>query len=345
MDAKLKNIVDLLEGAYPGYEIIYLADSGSVLHGTSSENSDRDIKGLFVPSLESVILKCDETVIEYKTNVETANSADDIDVELFSVEEFIRLLGRGEAGAIDILFSMFAEEFVIRETDKSKLIRDNYKSFLVNKTQAFVGFALKQASLYSAKGIRLQELEDIISFLEGKVNDLSKTQRKKIKLKEFRADLQEFISDKTYIFEEAREEGDYLNVLTRLLSYENPIEFVMKTLIGVRKTYGARAEKAKVEKGKDLKALAHALRAIEEAIELQETGFIKFPLSKAEDLKMIKFGKIQDREEISNIIEERMTYLQYLEKKSSLPLFIDNHKADLIKVEMFTDKKLVKSLT
>lgn len=314
----------------PGFKVIYLTKSGSELHGTNSKNSDTDIKGIFVPSVDAVILKDYEEVIYFATKEDGKNSADDIDIELFSVNEFFRLLSKGEAGAVDILFSMFSPS-VILETKESLLIKDNYKEFLVRTTDAFVGFAMKQASLYTVKGERLQAIEDFISFLENIAVGLTKNQQK-TKIKEFKDLIQEFFQGKELFFgEESRDEGEYISVLGRLYSYENPLNNVIGGAMNIRKQYGSRVEKAKTD-GIDYKAFSHAVRALKENIELLTTEFIVFPLTYAEELIEIKQGKITDVEYLSNLIEDLYTQVKSLENTTSLPQYNNGEKVKELKL-------------
>ena len=54
--------------------------------------------------------------------------------------------------------------------------------------------------------------------------------------------------------------------------------------------YGERARMAERSKGIDWKALSHAFRALIQMDELIETGRIKYPLSRALEIKEIKAG-------------------------------------------------------
>lgn len=49
-----------------------------------------------------------------------------------------------------------------------------------------------------------------------------------------------------------------------------------------------------------------------EAIELQNTGFIKFPLTYAEELKQIKFAERRNIEELSQQIEDNFEYYPFM---------------------------------
>lgn len=316
----MKRILNFLEKTmenYPGYEVIYLTQTGSVLHGTNTPNSDTDIKGIFLPSIEDMLKENYPEVIYACTN-EDKNSNEDIDIELFSLKKFLYLLTeRAELNAYDILFSMNSN-FSIKETEASKILFKERKNLLVNKTLSFVGFAMSQASKYSVKGERVKELEEVLKFFESISASFTKREMKSKKLKEFRPEIQEMIKDKNFVVEIEKEEGIYLSILNRLHNYENTFGHTLKLLKNVLNNYGVRAHKAKECNGADYKAMSHALRAIYEAIELLETHRIQFPLKEAKFLKEVKLGKYSV-EFVSNKMEELLAELEKAQEETSLP--------------------------
>jgi len=307
---------------YPGYKVIYLCFTGSVLHGTSTENSDIDAKGLFVPSLDDIIAGDYPRIIQLKTNEEeTKNSNEDIDIELVSISEYLELLNRSESNMLEILFSM-GTEFEIFSTEQSSIILNKRKELVINKVLSFTGFAMKQAAKYSVKGDRVRELEETIQLFKSFADNLTAKEMKKVKLKEFKEEIARFVKDKKYVFEETRNEAKYISVLNRLHSYHNTIGHSIKLLEGTLKNYGVRAHESKNANGTDYKALAHAIRAIDEARELLTTGEIKFPLSSKEHLLDIKTGKISV-EDISTEMEAGYSELMYLSDISEMKKSID----------------------
>jgi len=99
-----------------GATVIYVTVSGSKLYGTDNENSDTDLKGIFIPSKESVILKKDlSSYVRDTNNSKIKNSAEDIDFTLHSIYSFFGQLQKSETGAIDTLFSMWSESIKSKE--------------------------------------------------------------------------------------------------------------------------------------------------------------------------------------------------------------------------------------
>ena len=320
---------------YKGGKLIFLSHSGSRLHGTSTPSSDTDLKGIFIPSMDDIILQRPPRTIQLKTNqTGNKNSKEDIDIELFSIYFFFELLGKGDSNVIELMFSI-GSKFELYRDKSVEVIEKNRSSFVINKTRAFVGFAMTQAQKYSMKGERLQELEDSLKFLESLAEGLSKKEVKETKLQKFSEELFSFSEDKKYVKIEEREEGVYFSVLGQMHRFSNTLGHTISLLSQKYHQYGGRAQKAKEAKGVDFKALAHAVRAIEEAIELLETGELKFPLKNAEHLKDIKTGKYS-LEEISNEVEEKLVQLHKIEDSSTLPTHIDRKEVDKALRQLFT---------
>jgi predicted nucleotidyltransferase len=63
-----QTIFDDFRTKYPDYKIVYLTHYGSILYGTNSESSDIDIKGIFIPTMNDVILKLDPDHYTKNTN-------------------------------------------------------------------------------------------------------------------------------------------------------------------------------------------------------------------------------------------------------------------------------------
>src|SRR5689334_19029137 len=89
---------------------------GSHLYGTDTLNSDLDIKAVYLPEARDI---CLGTV---KRNICThrpkqhgeRNTKDDVDVEVFSLGEYLKLLLEGQTMALDMLFALQRPEMVQR---------------------------------------------------------------------------------------------------------------------------------------------------------------------------------------------------------------------------------------
>jgi predicted nucleotidyltransferase len=321
-------------------ELIYLSETGSVLHGTNSNKSDQDYKGIYIPSLENLIQQNMKT-LQFKTN-EEKNNNQDIDLDLFPLFSFIDKTKKMESNNTELLFSMFANKIII-ETECSKEIKRNYKYLISYDIRQFTGFAMSMAYRYSDKGDRLREVYALKDFFEKEMKDLSKNQKKKIAISKL--NLEEFTKDKEYINIIEFQGGDntkalYLEVLNSKFILSNKIGHTYNRIVDILSSFGARAEKAKESGGLDRKAFSHALRAILQAKEILETGFLKYPLTYAAQVKKLKFDTTLTKDDLTNIIEEEFQDLLNLNPSIE---FHDNTVAEELKVSIFK-KSLSKEL-
>lgn len=79
---------------------------GSVLYGTNSPVSDTDIKGVFIPAAEDIILqRAPKTVQMHTGNPNSKNTSADVDYDMYSLHYYLQLLAEGQVVALDMLFA------------------------------------------------------------------------------------------------------------------------------------------------------------------------------------------------------------------------------------------------
>ena len=89
MHYKLKELTQELD-------ILFLCKFGSHLYGTATESSDTDIKGIFLPTKEQCFLNKIPKAITYNSKKDNSgkNTAEDIDIEVYSLHYYLELLKR-----------------------------------------------------------------------------------------------------------------------------------------------------------------------------------------------------------------------------------------------------------
>jgi len=87
--------------------IIVKIKYGSHLYGTTTEKSDLDIKGIFIPEARDILLQRIPPVISLsRTKLHGENNtANDVDYELYSPEKYLSLLAKGQSIALEMLFA------------------------------------------------------------------------------------------------------------------------------------------------------------------------------------------------------------------------------------------------
>ena len=87
-----ERILELVETKIDKKQLVCLMRFGSHLYGTSTEASDTDVKGIYIPTLQDYF---EQTVVKSihidskKAGDGEKNTAEDYDIELFSLNHFI----------------------------------------------------------------------------------------------------------------------------------------------------------------------------------------------------------------------------------------------------------------
>ena len=311
-----------------GYKLVYVTEFGSTLYGTNSENSDKDYKGIFIPPIDDLILGKASENFKFNTgNSNSKNSKNDIDIELWSVNKFFKLLKNGETGSIDLLFSMFREDTILFE-DKAftSKIKENYKLFLSKNMKAFIGYCLGQASKYGIKGSRYGDLLKFRQELDNFKDE--DTTSFVIKMLELTKDYE--VNNFKYIKVIEKEDKKYLSVLGKLAIENLTIKELKERTDNQLKQYGDRTKLAL--EGVDWKALSHAVRVLFEMVEIIETEFLVFPLKGRGYLKQIKYNsKVENLDYILELISSQLKMIEKLLEQSKLPEGIS--KSNLKKID------------
>lgn len=122
---------------------IILAPTGSYAYGTSTEESDKDYKGVCIPSEEYYLGL--QTFNEYNNSGRKnyKNTKDDVDVSILHVNKFVRDAMQGIPNNIELLF--IRPEDYLKVTPLGQLLIDNRHLFLSKQVKnKFGGFARSQ---------------------------------------------------------------------------------------------------------------------------------------------------------------------------------------------------------
>lgn len=126
--------------------LIYLSLTGSCLHGTECETSDVDIKGIFVPSIESLILnECDS---HYSDKFVCNGKLHEF--KLISIQEFLSKILKMECNAVELLFSMSARKVIV-SGPISRYVFEQGQRLLTRNVHSFLGMARAELDRYANK--------------------------------------------------------------------------------------------------------------------------------------------------------------------------------------------------
>jgi hypothetical protein len=311
---------------------------GSHLYGTSTPDSDTDLKGIYLPTAKEIVLGTYQRTITRKRNKKQCerNTKDDIDLEIFSLDRYLELLMEGQTVALDMLFSPdFCSPDYFGITGE---IYTNAHRLLTRNVNAFVGYARQQASRYGIKGSRMDALKrtkemlealhvspnylDTLDYYSQPIEDLVESSKSRISLEKM--PLIEIVMLKG---PKGAFDAPHLKVNGRNIPFHSKVKYAKEIVDKMLAGYGQRAKKAHLAGGIDWKALSHAVRVNSEALELLGTGVITFPRPDRDLLLQIKLGELP-YEQVAELIEQGVADLYKAHETSTLPDKPDKEWAD-----------------
>lgn len=307
-------------------KVIHKARTGSHLFGTSTPSSDIDIKGVYIPSAREILMPTIPDHVSYSTgNAKTKNTSDDVDEEYYALHKFMGMLAKGDMVATEMLFSPAMEPKIY--SDNRYMIWNeilmNKDHFLSRECKGFVGYVQRQASNYSVKGDRLNELQHALEFITNLEWNYPDAKRfsdipdyKNVIARFCAMDGKKHTSHETVPAANGQEIFHFIccdRKVPATVPFHVGSDIFAKTLA----EYGNRARAAAESKGKDWKALSHAVRVGEEAIELLSTGNLTFPRPNAAYLLDIKTGNVA-YEKVADELEILLAGVEEAAKNSNL---------------------------
>lgn len=295
-----------------GVDVVVMANAGSHLFGTNTENSDRDINGVFLPDTKDILLGTIVDPLKFTTGDERSkNTNKDIDWEVFSLKNFIHMLAQGQTAALELLFT--PKEMITKSSEVWEEIQMHRKMFLSKNVKAFVGYCRHQANKYGAKGSRMYAIKKVVELLH--MRDPNE------RLSEFK-DLEEITQEMEYVefVWDNKQINRCFSIADRKFVPNVKIGYVIEVLNKIYETYGERAKQAERNEGVDFKALSHAVRVCYQAIEFLNHHHITLPLheSNREVVMMIKKKQLHFKD-IEVILDRLIEEVLEADKNSTLP--------------------------
>lgn len=317
-----------------GSVVVVTMEYGSHVYGTDLPTSDRDVKGVFLPPGNDILLqKAQDTIVRStKQDASKANTPLDVDTEFFSLQRFLGLLLEGQTNAIDMLFT--PESHYLGAPHPAWLeIRRERGRFLHSGVTMFARYCRQQAAKYGIKGSRVAALRAALELLEP-LHDHDKLELHLDRIKAL-ADAQAAASEggarhlRLVSVEEAavNRTGLYLEVAGRKVPMGATVKLARATLKRVFDEFGQRALLAEQNQGVDWKALMHAVRVAKQAEELLLTGNVTFPRPEKSALLSIRKGELR-YETVAEMIEAGVVDMEKAALKSKLPVSPDRAFAD-----------------
>lgn len=294
------------------FECVY----GSHLFGVSTPESDTDLKAVYCPNFEELVLG--------QTEAHSFNNGkegpDKVEREAHSIQTFCRMVEQGQTLTYGMLFA--PKDKWISWTPEWEELVDNRDRLVSKNLGPFVGYARSQAQKYSLKGNRLRTLKDFISTLDT----LGDNENKYL-------DFEGRLLPETFEFLEDEYRGEqgirlwtehtanktirHIEVCGKSFGETTPLKLWVQPLQALLNRYGKRAMNAMESDGSDLKAMYHAVRLTDEMNELLTTGHITYPRPNAQKLMDIRNGKYTN-EQVADMIDEAVMEGEALMQTSTL---------------------------
>lgn len=322
---------------------------GSRLYGTQTPTSDLDLKHVYLPELNDMLLGKQLSNKVKKTNTvkNTRNSADDVDEEFIPVQVFARDFMMGQTYALELAFAVdgthaeqrlycYSEMFGFDDESYRwfqttgdiaflpfyRFVRELRGMFLTSNIKALMGYAVNQASLYSFKGERLNAAREVLEILK-ELELADETARlgahaEDARWKSLAVKYPKYFKVTEYDIGDGQMRPCF-TLLEKTLPFTNDIRMSYKVVKNLVDKYGTRADAASAD-NVDWKATMHALRIVDEGLQLLEHQVMLFPFEQAyvDRLLSIKRGEVP-LEEVKAELDEKLERLKTLEHDHLMP--------------------------
>ncbi len=294
---------------------------GSHLYGTSTPESDTDYKSVIVPSIDEILLQKATGVRTNNTkiNQNEKNSAEDIDDEMFTIHQFLKMIRAGDMIATELLF-VPKEKLIEYDRFWTEVIIPSREELITQEVKGFLGYCRKQAAKYGIKGSRVAAMRAAVEFFTDALPNE--------KVGAYAQNLEWFCKDypdNAEIKEIPQANGTTIKhfiVCNRMIPYTIKCKDAYDIVKRIFDEYGSRSLMAESNQGVDWKAVAHAVRVSEQTIELLETGHITFPRPNPQELISIKKGEYQYKV-IAERLENNLDYIEQIAPLSKLQPKLD----------------------
>jgi hypothetical protein len=292
---------------------------GSHLYGTDTPLSDLDLKAVYVPNLDDILLQRVKAAVTSSRSKAPGekNVPGDVDHEAYSLQRYLELLAEGQTVALDMLY---APDSAMTMPPKPlwREIQANASRLVSRRASAFVRYCRQQANKYGIKGSRVATVRKALAMLTAAESRLGTT----AKLEQMAPELADFSGTEHVALVDLPTPGGrlirHLEVCGRKMSFTASIKTAREIAQRLVDEYGQRALQAERNEGTDWKALSHAVRVGREAIELFRTGRITFPLPYADYIRRIKSGELP-YDTVATEIEHLLDEVEAAAAASSLP--------------------------
>lgn len=307
---------------------IVLIKFGSHLYGTATEESDLDLKGIYLPSSRDIVLQKVVPVLSQKRDKGHGekNTAQDIDCEWYSPAKYLSLLAEGQMMALDMLYA--PEDCILQTSPIWLSLKKLAPQLLSKQLLSFVRYCKAQAYKYGMKGSRIQAAQLLLDLLSKAEIHYGATAKTYI----IADDIQQLAAliEGIHLGKQPTHTGlelEYIEIGPKRILFTSSLKIARTVVQKLLDEYGHRAQVAALNEGIDWKALSHAIRIGNQALEFFASGHITFPRPEAAYLIAIKQGKVSYKK-VAEEIEQLLTHVEYASQQTTLQETFDQSLID-----------------
>jgi Predicted nucleotidyltransferase. len=262
---------------------------GSNLFGTSNQESDTDVKSVWLPAARDILLgRIDWT--GFDSDSARRNTSSDIDHEQHDLIRFLRAVSAGHPVAVEMVFAP-ETAFLGDPHPIWQEIVSLAPASIPASISKFLGFIDRQAADFGIGGDRISAVTTALAFL-----DEAKNRHPKASIADVAQELVEACASSFVKLEMKADGSQFLQIAGRSTPVENKVSVAQRLASSIIIAFEDRARKLAERDKRDWKAVSHAIRLAEEAVELSTLGRISLPRPNAEELIGIKSGKVSTAE-------------------------------------------------
>jgi len=300
--------LEWLDEQLQGLDILSSSVHGSWLYGLEREGSDVDVKVIYLPTFDDLLMG--ESIKTFNKK----NDELDIEVEIKSLPSFVKSCKSADTNCMDILHT--PDNLQILSTPQWEDIKANREFMYAKNMKGILGYIKTHSAKYTNKITRFNEMNSLLEELQY-VED-------SVALKD--TTLPEIIARKGYKYIKTvtlvtDHEQHYIEVCGKkyILTWESKLlKDALSTEIA---RYGKRTNKGSGD-GMDAKSLSHALRVLCQLKEIVSDQTMTFPLKEVDFVKKVKLNQV-DVDTVMDEIDKRYDECINLLENSTLPDNID----------------------
>lgn len=294
-------------------DVLFQVQYGSKLYGTSTPASDTDLKSIYLPAIDEMLLGKKLTIFKTRVDANGVKVPDKdsmpdngVENEYFPLQTFVRDFVNGQTYALEIAWAIkYAgpEAFDAVSQREYDIVCEMIDKFANSEVYSMTGFAQKQTLDYVYRGERLNEAQKILDLVE---DVLEQTRHSDVEYDAVTVRLDDImpIGTDVPVLEYLSWAADLkigstvnnnrtlrtLELNGRSYTETTTLMHVQQQLQKLVTSYGVRTNAA-AKADVDFKSLSHAVRVYQQAIEILDTGKLTFPRANAAELLTIKQGR------------------------------------------------------